>query len=76
MEKLEYMYHIDRLKSIVSELVRMDISYFRLNSKRETGKYQHEPSNYANELAQIYTNMQEDDLIRLYELKTKKTWKN
>ena len=73
MNNTEYLQYIDRLKGIVSELVRMDVSFYRIKSHELTGKYQHEPSNYRNDLTQIYTNMNENDLIKLYQLKILKS---
>ena len=48
----------------------METSDYRNRGLELTGKYTHEPAEFRNQLAEIFNKLNDDDLKKLYKLKT------
>ena len=57
--------------SLLSELCRMEVAEYRKRGLELEGKYKHEPPKFRNDIAEILNKLEDEDLIKLYKLKTK-----
>lgn len=56
--------------NIINKLTLMETSDYRKRGLELTGKYRHEPVQFRNQLAEIFNKLNDDDLKKLYKLKT------
>jgi len=58
-------------ENIINKLTLLETSEFRKRGLELIGKYTHEPIGFRNDLYQIFDKLSDDDLKKLYNLKTK-----
>ncbi len=58
-------------ENIINKLTLLETSEFRKRGLELIGKYTHEPPGFRNDLFEIFDKLSDDDLKKLYNLKTK-----
>ncbi len=56
--------------NIINKLTLIETSDYRKRGLELTGKYRHEPVQFRSKLAEIFNNLNDEDLQKLYKLKT------
>jgi hypothetical protein len=56
--------------NIINKLTLIETSDYRKRGLELTGKYTHEPVEFRNQLAEIFNKLNDEDLQKLYKLKT------
>lgn len=54
---------------IISKLTLLDTSAYRCIGHARTGKFTHEPERYRTRLREIYSKLDEEDLIKLLNIR-------
>ena len=57
-------------ENIINKLTLMETSDYRKRGVELTGKYTLEPVQFRNQLAEIFNKLNDEDLQKLYKLKT------
>ena len=57
-------------ENIINKLTLIETSDYRKRGLELTGKYKHEPARFRNQLAEIFNKLNDEDLQKLYKLKT------
>ena len=58
-------------ENIINKLTLLETSEFRKRGLELIGKYTHEPPRFRNDLFEIFDKLSDEDLKKLYNLKTK-----
>jgi hypothetical protein len=58
-------------ENILNKLTLIERSEFRKRGFEMTGKYLHEPTNFRSTLYELFNQFNDDELKKLYHLKTK-----
>ena len=56
--------------NIINKLTLIETSDYRKRGLELTGKYGHEPVQFRKQLAEIFNKLNDEDLKKLYKLKT------
>lgn len=58
-------------ENILNKLTLIETSEFRKRGLEMSGKYAHEPANFRSNLYELFNQFNDEDLKKLYHLKTK-----
>ncbi len=57
-------------ENTINKLTLLETSDYRKRGLELTGKYRHEPARFRSQLADIFEKLSDEDLTKLYKLKT------